>query len=138
VTLIYLGCAWVAGILLGARFNLPPALISVGLIPLLFLFRRRQNRKTAVVASLCLFAFFGGALYLQSTQPIINEEHLAFYNDQGAVVLRGVVSDQPELRDRTSHLRLSATAINSANGWRRVSGTALLFLPRCLSYSYGD
>jgi competence protein ComEC len=138
VTLIYLGCAWVAGIFLGARFNPPLALISIGVIPLFLLFRMRQNRKVVVVASLCLFAFFGGALYFQSSQPNINEEHLAFYNDQGTVVMKGVVSDQPELRDRTIHLRLSAKAIELDGGWREVSGMALLLVPRYPSYSYGD
>ncbi len=107
-------------------------------MPLLLLFRRRQNRKIVAVVSLCLFAFFGGALYFQSTQPTINEEHLAFYNDQGTVVVKGVISDQPELRDRTSHLRLSANAIKFASDWREVSGTVLLFVPRYPGYSYGD
>jgi competence protein ComEC len=138
LTLIYLGCAWVAGIFLGARFNSPLALLAIGLIPLPLLFRVRQNRKAIVVVSLCLFAFFGGALHFQSTQPIINQEHLAFYNERGTVVLRGVVSDQPELRDRTAHLKLSASAIKLDNGWHEVSGTALIIIPRYPSYSYGD
>ena len=138
MTLIYLGCAWVTGILLGARFNPHPALICIGLAPLLFLTRVRQHRKTVVVFSLCLFAFFGGALYFQSTQPSINENHLAFYNDQGEVILKGVVSDRPESGDRTTHLRLSANTINFNGGWYAVSGTILLFVPRYPSYSYGD
>jgi competence protein ComEC len=138
VTLIYLGCAWVAGIFLGARFNPPLALISVGVAPLFLLSRVRQNRKVIVVASLCLFAFFSGALYFQSSQPNVNEEHLAFYKDRGAVVMKGVISDQPELRDRTSHLRLAANAIKLDSGWHEVSGMALLFVPRYPSYSYGD
>jgi competence protein ComEC len=138
VTLIYLGCAWVAGIFLGARFNPPLALISVAVAPLFLLSRVHQNRKVVVVASLCLFAFFGGALYFQSSQPIINQEHLAFYNDKGTVVMKGVVNDQPELRDRTAHLKLSADAIKLDNGWHEVSGTALLLVPRYPSYNYGD
>jgi competence protein ComEC len=138
VTLIYLGCAWVTGILLGARFNPHPALILVGLAPLLLLTRVRQHRKTVVVASLCLFAVFGGALYFQSTQPSINENHLAFYNDQGEVALKGVVSDRPESGDRTTHLRLSASAINFDGDWHAVSVAVLLFIPRYPSYSYGD
>ncbi|MEJ2047749.1 MAG: ComEC/Rec2 family competence protein, partial [Dehalococcoidia bacterium] len=138
MTLIYLGCAWVTGILLGARFNPHPALILVGLAPLLLLTRVRQHRKTVVVASLCLFAVFGGALYFQSTQPSINENHLAFYNDQGEVALKGVVSDRPESGDRTTHLRLSASAINFDGDWHAVSVAVLLFIPRYPSYSYGD
>jgi competence protein ComEC len=138
MTLIYLGCAWIAGILSGAGFSPPPALLFTGLAPLPLLCRPRQNRKAVVVASLCIFAFFGGALYFQSAQPIIDQKHLAFYNDQGAVSIRGLVSAEPEVRDTTSHLRLSASAIEIDGDWREVSGTALLFVPRYPSYSYGD
>lgn len=33
---------------------------------------------------------------------------------------------------------MSASAINSNDDWRTVSGTVLLFIPRYPSYSYGD
>ena len=138
MTLIYLGGAWIAGIFLGARFNLPPALILTGLAPLPLLFFFRQHRKTLVIISLCLFSLFGGALRFQSSQPIINKNHLAFYNNQGTVVIEGVVNTEPEARDRTIHLRLSATAIKSDRGWHEVSGTVLIYAPRYPSYSYGD
>jgi competence protein ComEC len=138
MTLIYLGCAWIAGIFSGAGFSLPLALIFTGLAPLPFLCRPHQSRKTVVIASLCIFAFFGGALYFQSVQPIINEAHLAFHNDRGTVVVKGLVNAEPEIRDRTTHLRLSASAINIDGGWHEVSGTALLFVPRYPVYSYGD
>ncbi len=138
MTLIYLGCAWIAGIFLGARFSPPPLLLLTGLAPLPFLSRLRQNRGLIVVASLCLFAFFGGALRFQSSQPIIDEEHLAFYNDQETLAIRGTVNADPEIRDRTTHLKLSASAIKLDSGWREVAGTALLIIPRYSSYHYGD
>ncbi|MBN1863106.1 MAG: ComEC family competence protein [Dehalococcoidales bacterium] len=138
MTLIYLGCAWIAGIFAGAGFNPPLALFFTGLAPLPFLCHPHHNRRTVVVVSLCIFAFFGGALYFQSVQPAIDEGYLAFYNDRGTVAVKGLVSAEPEIRDRTIHLRLSASAVEIDGVWHEVSGTALVFTPRYPGYSYGD
>jgi len=138
VTLIYLGCAWVAGIFLGSEFNLPLALILTGLVPLSLLFFFRQHRKLIILTSLCLIALFGGASYFQSSLPVVNETCLQFYNDQGTVEIRGMVNTDSELRDKSTHLRLSAREIKLDKEWREVSGTALLFVPRYPAYDYGD
>ena len=137
MSLIYLGCAWVAGILLGSEFKLPPALIFTGLIPLPLLLLR-QHRKPIVLASLCLFAFFGGAAYFSSSLPADNESRLEFYNEKGAVTIKGMVSQDPDVRDKNTQLNLSASEIKLDGEWREVGGTALLFVPRYPSYSYGD
>jgi competence protein ComEC len=138
VPLIYLSSAWVAGILLGAKFTLPPALILIGLIPLPLLFFFRQHRKTIILVSLCLIALFGGAFRFQSSQPTVNENCLQFYNGQEIVAIKGMVSADPEVGDKTSQLRLSATEIKLEQEWQDVSGTALLFVPRYPTYNYGD
>ncbi len=136
--LIYLGCAWVAGIFLGANFDLPLAIILVGLIPLPMLFWFRHHRKAIILASLCLTAFFGGMLHFQSSLPDIDESQLRFYNDQGIVGIKGIVNTDPEVRDKVAHLHLSAAKIRVAEEWHEVSGTALLFVPRYHAYAYGD
>jgi len=137
VPLIYLSCAWVAGIFLGLKFNLPLFLILTGLIPLPLLFFR-QHRKMIILASLCLIALFSGAFHFQSSLPTVNEHCLQFYNDQGAIEIRGTVDRDPDIRDKTTHIRLSATEIKLDEEWQEVSGTALLFVPRYPTYSYGD
>jgi len=138
VPLIYLSCAWVIGIFLGAKFSLPLALIFTGLIPLPLLHFFRQHRRRIILISLCLVAFFGGTIRFQSSQPSIDESSLQFYNGQEMAQIKGVVSADPEVRERTTHLRFSATEIKADEGWREVSGTALLIAPRYSSYEYGD
>jgi len=138
VALIYLGCAWVAGIFLGSEFNLPLALILTGLVPLPLLFFLRQHRKLIILTSLCLIVFFGGASYFQSSLPIVNENCLQFYNDQGTVEIEGLVDNDPEVRDKSTHLHFLATKIKLGEEEHEVSGTALLFVPRYPTYSYGD
>jgi len=128
----------VAGIFLGSKFNLPLAFIFIGFIPLPLLFLARQYGKPIVLTSLCLIAFFGGTFCFQASLPAVDENHLQFYNDQGIVEIKGLVERDPEIGDKTTHLRLSAREIKLAEGWQEVSGTALLFVPRYPAYSYGD
>lgn len=136
--LIYLSCAWVAGIFLGAKFNPPLALILTSLIPLPLLLVFRQHRKVIILISLCLVVLFSGAFRFQSSQPTVNENCLQFYNNRETVAIKGMVNADPEVRDKTTHLHLSATAIKLDEDWHEVSGTALLFVPRYPTYKYGD
>ena len=143
MSLIYLSCAWVSGILLGyilleAQFSLPLAFLFTGLVPLPMLFLARQHRKLIILTSLCLIFFFSGALRFQSSLPAVDENSLQFYNDQGTVEIRGRVDRDPDIRDKTTHLHLSATQIKVGDEWHQVSGPALLFVPRYPTYSYGD
>jgi len=138
VPLILLSGAWVAGIFLGARLSLPPALIATGIIPLPLLFFCRQHRKRLILLSLCLIAFFAAVPYSYSNQHRITESHLRFYNDRGVIELKGMVTQDPEVRDRSARLRLSAMEIKQDGEWREVQGDALVFTPRYPAYQYGD
>ncbi len=136
--LIYLSCAWVIGIFLGSKFNLPLALVFSGLIPLPLLFFTGKYRKLIILTSLCLIALFGGVFFFQASLPPDDESSLQFYNDGGTVEIKGIVASAPEVRDKATQLHLSATEIKLAKGWQEVSGTALLFVPRYPNYDYGD
>ncbi len=136
MALIYLGCAWAAGVFLGLRFNLPLVLVFSGLLPLPLLLLRR-HRKPIVLASLCLFALSGGALYSHSSLPDNNENYLSFYN-KSTITIQGMVSSDPEVRDETTQLRLAAREIRLDEEWQEVKGDALLTVPRYPAYSYGN
>jgi competence protein ComEC len=136
--LIYLSCAWIAGIFIGASVPLHPATVLIGLIPLPLLFWFRRQRRVIILTSLCVIAFLGGALYFQSSLPANDATSLQFYNERGAVEIKGVVDTEPEVRDRASHLRLAASEIKLNGGWQPVSGTVLLLVPRYPAYEYGD
>ena len=137
MSLIYLSCAWVVGIFLGSKFSPPFALILAGLIPLPLLLLFRQHRKIIILTSLCLVILFSGAVCFQSSLPPNDESHLRFFNNE-TVEIKGTVSADPEVRDKTTHLRLSATEIKATEDWQPVSGTARLFVPRYPTYDYGD
>lgn len=136
MALIYISCAWVVGIYLGSKFALPWAFVFIGLIPLPFLFFS-QHRKAIVLSSVCLLAFFGGVLLFPTSLPANDENHLQSYNGQ-VFEIKGVIDADPEVRDKTTHIRLSAKEIGLDNDWQEVSGDALLFVPHYPAYHYGD
>ncbi len=147
MALIYLSGAFVTGIFLGAKltgaeFDLPLVFILIGLIPLPLLFFFPHWRRLIIIAAVCLIAFFGGALCYQASLPPDDESHVKFYNDQ-EVVIEGMVSADPEVRDNATHLRFSVSRIDpdgeeGLEDWREVSGDVLLFVPRYPEYEYGD
>jgi competence protein ComEC len=138
VAIVYLSCAWVAGILLGSKFNLPLACLFFGLLPLPLLLIFHQHKKPVILSSLCLVVLLGGAIYFQARLPAVSEDSLQFYNDQGIVEVKGVVAQDPDVGDKATSLSLSAQEIKTAEEWRQVSGTALLTVPRYPAFHYGD
>jgi competence protein ComEC len=141
VALIYLSGAFVVGIFLGSRLDLPFALIFSGLAPLPLLFFFSHRRKLIIIAAVCLIAFFGGALCYQAQLPPEDGSHVKSYTGQ-EVEIEGMVSADPEVRDSTTQIRLSVSAIDVGIGeeedWQEVEGDILLFVPRYPEYEYGD
>ena len=136
--LIYLSCAWLSGIFLGSNFHLSLILILTGLIPLPLLFFIRRRKKAIILSSLVIVIFFAGAAYSYSSLNTVDEGHLRFYNDIGTAEIRGMIAEDPDVRDKSTHLKLSATEIKVNNKWHEVTGTALLYVPRYPAYKYGD
>jgi competence protein ComEC len=138
VTLIYLSAAWVTGIYLGSKIALPWGIIFIGLIPLCLIPFLVQYKKHLLIAGFCLFALLGGCIRFQSSLPVINEQHIQFYDEKGTVEIEGMVCTEPETRNTTSVLQLSANEIQIEGTKREISGKALVRVPRYNEYHYGD
>ena len=136
--LIYFSCAWITGILLGSKLSIHPLWLAISLLPLPFIFIFRQRKKLLITAALLVLAVLGGMVRYQSSLPTVNENYVQYYNDQTAVELKGIISQAPDVRDKSTHLYLSRIAINTPEGWKNVKGQALLFVPRYPAYNYGD
>ncbi|MBI4286626.1 MAG: DNA internalization-related competence protein ComEC/Rec2 [Chloroflexi bacterium] len=132
--LVYVGCAWVAGIWLGSKLHLPPLFLLSGLIPFCLLLPLRRRRRLIIAAGLGLLSLLSGMAW-GSRPP--DPSRLQLYNDRGKVELRGIVSKAPEVRDRTTHIYLAATEIKTSGTWQKTAGTALLIVPRYGQYAYG-
>jgi len=136
--LLYVSCAWVAGVFLSSKVSPPLLALSFGLIPFALIPFLPGSKKTLIVAGLCLLALFGGGLRFPSSLPPVDEHSLCFYNDKGIVEIQGMVAEEPDIRDRLCLLTFTASEV-TVNGERgEVSGTALIQAPRYPAYRYGD
>jgi competence protein ComEC len=137
--LIRLGLAWIAGIVLAWWLNFPWEVVAWAVLPALgaLLFYRRN--PTARWTAILVFALAAGALRFIFSQPVINENHVAFYNDlPGSVTLTGIVDDEPDIRDNYVNLSLRAEALRLKGVTHVVTGWVLIRAPRYPEYSYGD
>jgi competence protein ComEC len=136
--LLYVSCAWVAGVFLGSKVSPPLLALSLGLIPFALIPFLPGSKKTLIVAGLCLLALLGGGLRFSSSLPPVDEHSLCFYNDKGIMEIQGMVAEEPDIRDRLCLLTFTASEV-TVNGEREeVSGTALIQAPRYPTYRYGD
>lgn len=138
MTLLYLGCAWMTGVLFAAWLQ-PPLSFLGALLPLpaagLLLVRRHPQRR--LVAACLLFALLGAARYVLAI-PEIDERHVAWYTDEKDVVLEGAVAGEPDVRDRSANLRVAARRLQVEGAWHDVEGTVLVQAGRYPARQYGD
>jgi competence protein ComEC len=138
VTLIYLSIAWVAGIYIGSKLGLPVWSIATAILPLLLIPFLSRYKITLLITGLCLFAFLSGNLHFQSSLPSIDEQHLQFYNDQGKAEIEGMITTEPEARDKALFFQLSTSKITIDGKAKEISGKAIIRAPRYSEYHYGD
>ncbi len=136
--LLYLSSAWLLGTYLGAKILFPMTVLFLGLIPLCLLIFLPHHRKQLLLLSFCLLAFFGATFRFQTTQLIVNEQHLSFYHNREIVEITGIVSSDPEIKDNAQFIQLSISEIRVNNETKKVSGKALIRTSRYPDYSYGD
>ncbi|OGN97211.1 MAG: hypothetical protein A2Z77_06495 [Chloroflexi bacterium RBG_13_51_36] len=136
--LLYVSCAWVVGIFLGSKIGLPWLALFLGLIPFALIPFRLSSRKTLIVAGLCLLAVLGGTMRYPSLFPPADEHFVRSYNDAGTVEMQGMVTEEPDIRDRYCLLTLSASEITVSGESKEVWGSTLIRVPRYPVYHYGD
>ncbi len=138
MVLIYLSCAWLAGIFLGTKLNLPLWFGLISLVPLTLLFFFRQHRQPVILTSLAIIIFVLSSVYSYSSLCGIDDSKVWFYNDRSPVELKGTVVGDPDVRDKNTRLTLEAAAVRLGSGWHDVEGMVLIFTPRYPAYEYGD
>ncbi len=134
--LVTISCAWVLGIFLGSHFNLSPVLMVTGLIPLSLIFLVREKKRPLIFTAAFLIAFFGAAFYYPIS--VSESSPAASYNGSGVQEIKGVISAEPDVKDRVTHIEVSAREISTGSNWQKLSGKILLFVPRYPEYQYGD
>ena len=124
--LVIVAVAWMAGILLNSLLQMAPQscllFSGLSLLLLIIFWRARDDRFL-----LLLFLFVGlGAWRYGQTLPQYDPQSLVgFINSPTALVIRGMVADQPELQTRTRTLTISVNAIQNTENqqWITVDGS---------------
>jgi competence protein ComEC len=138
MTIIYLGVCWFVGLWLASLLapDLAFWLAGAGSAGVAAVFARHQPGARILLACLAVLCL-RGARYLLAL-PDIGPEHVAYYNDQAAVTLIGVVVDEPDIRDQGVNLRLQAEQIVLPDGRiQPVTGLVLVQTPRYPVVDYG-
>ncbi len=138
MTLFCLSAAWVSGIYLGSKLHMPPALLSLGALPLLLLPFLHNYRRHLLLTAFCLLALTGGSLHFQASLPQKDEGHLQFYNDKGTVQITGMVCTEPERAGNHTAFQLTAKEVQIAGENVKTEGKAIVYCQRYLEYHYGD
>ncbi len=136
--IILLSCFWVLGIFLGYTFSPPWMLCLLAFAPLPLLLFTRRHKKWLVLGGLGIVLLVTATNYSNSSLYTVDDSRLRFYNDQGAFEIRGTVTRDPDVRDKSAQLTVSVDAVNLGTTWQEVRGTALVFVPRYPAYRYGD
>lgn len=113
---VYLGISWFIGLWLASLVTLNPyALLMTAAAALLAGIFLRHRRQTAVFLACVGVIGLAGYRY-QTALPIIDEHHIAYYNDSEKVTLTGLVQTEPEYTDRSTNLRFRVETITLADG----------------------
>jgi competence protein ComEC len=137
--LAQIGLAWLAGIALAPWLSLPwQAILALSLPGIAALLLYRDQPRAKIVA-LWLLALSAGAFCFTFFQPVFDDRHIAFYNDgPEPVTVTGVVTDEPDIRDYYTNLRLQAETLQQGDVRRPVTGLVLVRTARYPIYRYGD
>ena len=137
--LFWLGLIWLAGIAAGGATGRSAWIYLLGAALGLASWVLAQGWLKRAGPGILLFSL--GAFRFALAGPRIDGGHLAFHNDSlRPVVLTGIVSDFPDVRDRYIGLRIESEGLqySETEDPLPASGSALVQASRFQTYSYGD
>ena len=138
VTIIYWAAGWLGGIWLGSFLALPTALwAALGVLALITaVFLRRKAIPFALAVALSAVAL--GAARYNLSRPVIDQNHVAYFNDVEDVVVSGLVIKAPDIHETFQDLTVESESIFLADGSQQpVSGRILVRAPRSPIIEYG-
>ena len=131
--------AWVTGILISQVTHLPFLWLLLAIPASLILLVGWGDESWARRGAAMSIALMLGAGRLILAQPVINEDHVAFYTDRGEVRLEGVLDGELDIRSNKTLVRMRTAHLTFANGETlSVHGSVLVYLPPFGGAHYGD
>ena len=141
MTVVFLGIAWLVGIWVASLMEwswlLWLSVAGIGIVGAVLL--QRPSRPPLSLTFIALIGLgLGGARYLTAVTPL-TANHIATYNDSPNLTFTGLVSDEPDVRDRSINLRVAADSLVLPTGEAMpITGDVLVRAPRFPVIEYGS
>jgi competence protein ComEC len=141
VTLFWLGIAWLLGIALGDSTQLVSwqwLILSAGCLFGIVIFRKQTHFRKLFLLLLMLGL---GAARFQLSNNMLDQNHIAWYNDSGTyATLRGTIIKPPDVRDTYIglHVEVEKIRIGDETISSPIEGQILVRTSRFENWSYGD
>lgn len=136
---LYFTIAWLVGIWLASLGAWPASLsLGTGVLALGWSLVLRQ-RPCWAIFFLCVSGLGLGSWRYQVALPVLDATHIASYNDGRELTFTGLVSDEPDVRDRYVNLRVAVDSVTLPSGETiAVSGDVLVRAARFPVIPYGS
>ena len=139
MTLVYLAGAWLLGVVAGAVTGPVwwPGVAAIGAAGLAMAALERRP-QAALLGLLAAGLFVGGAVRYVDGRPPEEPAGIAVHNDAGTTTFRALVTDEPDVRDRSQRVHLTVREALDGGAWRPESGGVLLRAGLYPEHHYGD
>ena len=142
MTLVYLAGAWLLGVVAGAVAGVVwwPGVAAIGVAGLVAAALERRPQM-ALLGLLAAGLFAAGAIRYVDQRPPDQpgqEAGIARFNDDVSLRFRALVTDEPELRQRSQRVRLSVREVFEDGRWQPATGGVLLRRGLFPRHHYGD
>lgn len=137
---LYLCLAFIGGVFGQSLLSIPQlvwlGILILGIMLAAIFWPRQGGSKKIAVVGFCLIILAGGAW--RFSQATGQENSIKQFNEQGRIVLKGIVSQEPDVR--SSNIRYIVEAQNyELNGQQfEASGFLMLVAGKYPQYQYGD
>lgn len=114
--LIYLAVFWLFGLWLASVTDFPLEVwlgLGVGALVVGILLRKHGWLGIGLI---CVGALGLAGVRYQTAVPMINESHIAFYNDSLDVTISGLIVDEPNVQDRFTDVRVAVDEVVLRDG----------------------
>ena len=137
MTLIYVCCAWVAGIYFHRTFSAYAPYLWVGVIFLALAAWFNRGNRTRRFGAILGITILLAVMRAEATAPRPSSNSIAFYNNQ-PVQIKGVVSLPPKTEDTSVKLAVEVTGLQNEYTWLPVGGQVLITTSLYPRFDYGD
>ena len=120
---------------LGFSFFLFLSILSI----LIFVYGRFFTKEKTLILLLAIFIFsFGLGILRYEIKDIRNEDKNLANLVDGKVILKGIVTDEPSIKDQSVQLIVSADSIATSGQEVKISGKVLITVGLFPAFKYGD